>query len=827
MKTNTKPKSESLIRHSLLARTRITRALGASIGLLLAPIVGANAEPIAPVIVSPGRIYAASAGNDIWAIATNRTGTRAVMLDSYQENITVVNADREIVQTISHAEIGAVLQSAGIGVERSGGPAGLRAATAHPAGGWLVLIAGPGENCLIRLSEEFSMSVVARGFYSMARGDEGGSFPRVAVAGPIGEERILISVYGGVAVFTLDGTLEHGIALGSNIHGIAPEPGTKKFFAIRPNGEIISYPDFSDAAGTPALVAQIPAVNAQDLAFNTGWRTNATSPELVALGESRVFRVTLDGQQMSETGLGGGHVGVSPFQHALWLAADESGVIDSSNHAPTLPESVTTTLTRPFGPILIDALPVAVDQDLDSTHVTATSEVHGGSVKLVNGNPEFSPDPYFSGTRSFVVGIADDFGGESTMRVIIQPPLSNAAPVVGTERLEYAPEARDIDLSSRIVDRDGDTARITKLLTQSNATAEIVGSTILRVTSSWSQSGTLEYEVCDIFGSTSIGRVEIAASSRVVAGRFEGIALSAGATDVKSGRVVVTLGTGGRLSGNLLWQGLSLPFAGMIDGGGHAAIRLRGGKITLAIELEFTPAALLKVTVNDRGTEAVGIMQSAELMPSNPNPFEGYMTSSLKQDEAHGFTTIRIQRSGRAILIGRLPEGAPFACSASIREDGTAELLAAIRGRRVLTGRVSFSADTQTAAVTNADGSLYLSGVSTAIGVRGATWTKTKNREALAVDVASPNIRVRFSGAGLQAPIDLAATMTPRGVTFIGNPKARLAVDLTNGLFRGNVSFSGRPARILGAFTKRDNSGIGLWNLSVPGSVEIYPASTP
>ena len=822
MKTNSKPKSESVIRHSLLARTRITRALGAGIGLLLAALVSAYADPIAPVVVSPGRIFVTPAGHDLWAIATNRTGTRAVMLDSYQERITVVNADREIVQTISYTEIGAVLQSAGIGVERSGGPAGLRAATAHPAGGWLILIAGPGENCLIRLSEEFTMSVVARGFYSMARGDETGSFPRVAVAGQIGEERILISVYGGVAVFTLDGTLEHGIALGSNIHGIAPEPGTKKFFAIRPNGEIISYADFSDAAGSPEVVAQIPAVNAQDLAFNTGWRTNATSPELVAVGESRVYRVTLDGQT-SDTGLGGGHVGVSPFQHALWLAADESGVIDSSNHAPTLPESITTMLTRPFGPILIDALTVAVDEDLDSTHVTSTTEIRGGSVNLVNRNPEFSPDPYFSGERSFVVRIADDFGGESTMLVVIQPPVSNAAPVVETERLEYAPEARDIDLSSRIVDADGDASRITKLLTQSNATAEIVDSTTLRVTSSWSQSGVVEYEVSDIFGSTSTGRIEVAASSRVVAGRFEGIALSAGATDVKSGRVVVTVGTGGRLTGNLLWQGLSLPFTGMIDGGGHAAIRLRGGKITLAIELEFTPAALLKVTVNDRGTEAVGVLRSAELMTANPSPLEGYLTAVLTQDVAYGFSTIRIKKNGRAILAGRLPNGAPFSCSALVRADGTSEFLAAISGRRAMTGTISFTPDTR-AAGTNADGALLLSGISTQIEVRGSTWSKPNREAALTVNAGSPNIHIRFSGAGLQAPVDLPATMSARSVTFIGNSsKAKLTVDGMTGLFRGSVSLSGRPARLLGILSKRDNAGFGLWNMAMPGSVEIRP----
>jgi len=231
-------------------------------------------------------------GHDAWSAAA---GPRLIIVpDHYAEVLHVFAPDGTWLGGISSAAIGDVLEAAGISVERSGGPAGLRDAVVLPDGTIAVLIAGPGQDVILKVADDLSLTVLATGFHASARGDDTGA-TRMAVGG--NPRRLVVSSQSpaGVVVFDVDGVLQHVIEMPQRPAGLAFLPGDNRLFVLNPDGSLVVHPDVGEPMGVPSSLAALP-VGGRDLAFADQWRV--AGPSLVAVGsDGNLYRIALaDGQ---------------------------------------------------------------------------------------------------------------------------------------------------------------------------------------------------------------------------------------------------------------------------------------------------------------------------------------------------------------------------------------------------------------------------------------------------------------------------------------------------------------------------------------------------
>jgi len=264
-------------------------------------------------------------GHDAWSAAA---GARLLVIpDHYAEVCHVYTPDGLPGEQISYTQIGDVLALHGIAVERSGGPAGLRDAAVLPDGDVAVLIAGPGQDAILKVAADSSLSLLATGFDSSARGDDTGHTRLAAGGNP--SRLVVSSLYPvGVAVFDLEGVFQHNLDLPQRPCGLAFAPRDTRLFVLYPDGAVVVHPDVHDPSGVPFPLAQLP-VNGRDLAFAADWRVN--QPALVAVGaDGNLYRVALDdgGVTMIE-GEGLTHVvGLDLRGQVAVLAQDESALLD-------------------------------------------------------------------------------------------------------------------------------------------------------------------------------------------------------------------------------------------------------------------------------------------------------------------------------------------------------------------------------------------------------------------------------------------------------------------------------------------------------------------
>jgi hypothetical protein len=233
-------------------------------------------------------------GHDWWSIAIDRD--TILIPDGFQEQLVVFDDFRRSIGIVSREAIQAALDQAPFCapfVERSPGPAGVRDAVVHPDGDWIVLIAGPGKDVLLRVHSDLTLAVQSCNFgEAMSCGDEIGNFPRIAVGGS--PAAILVTVNSpqlGIAVVGMDGVLIHTLPLGQSYHGIAVEPETNRLYLLRANGTVERYDDLYNKNLSPIPSVTLP-VPGRDLAYSTSWRT--TSPALIAVGgDGRVYAIDL------------------------------------------------------------------------------------------------------------------------------------------------------------------------------------------------------------------------------------------------------------------------------------------------------------------------------------------------------------------------------------------------------------------------------------------------------------------------------------------------------------------------------------------------------
>lgn len=270
-------------------------------------------------------------GNDAWSCAIS--GNTVIFPDGYQEVIHFYDSSGTYLGEVGNSAIGDALAAADVAVERSTGPAGLRDAATLPNGDFIVLVAGPGTDALLRVTTNRIVNVLASSFgEAMDRGDDISNFPRVAVGGT--NQSILVTVntpVQGVAVLGLDGVLSHVLVLGNEYHGLAVERGSNRLFLLRSDGQIQAYADFMVPGLTPSVVASLPfGISGRDLAYSVTWWTDR--PALLAAGsDGHLYRIPFDNpvvEDLTGTNLTGVW-GLDVSGSSGVLARDETGAFES------------------------------------------------------------------------------------------------------------------------------------------------------------------------------------------------------------------------------------------------------------------------------------------------------------------------------------------------------------------------------------------------------------------------------------------------------------------------------------------------------------------
>lgn len=179
-------------------------------------------------------------------------------------------------------------------MERSPGPPGVRDVAAHPNGGWVVLIAGPGKDVLLRVPPALNLSILSCNFGEASERGDDGLTGRIAIGGS--PPAILVTVNSpqrGIAVLGLNGALVHTLPLGQQYFGIANVPGTNRLYLLRADGVVERYEDLYNPTLAVTPFARLPqGVSGRDLAYNAVWRT--PSPNLMAVGsDGRVYAIDL------------------------------------------------------------------------------------------------------------------------------------------------------------------------------------------------------------------------------------------------------------------------------------------------------------------------------------------------------------------------------------------------------------------------------------------------------------------------------------------------------------------------------------------------------
>ncbi|MGH9838839.1 MAG: hypothetical protein ACREEM_08655 [Blastocatellia bacterium] len=361
-------------------------------------VAGVYQQPCQPCLGPNGQIGPLlGIGRDWWGIAIS--GRRILLPDGFQELLEIFDDCRRPIKTLAPHLMNAECGSVG----ESPGPAGVRDAAAHPDGGWVVLIAGPGKDRLLRVQSDLgTLSVLSCDFgEAMTRGDEVNNFPRIAIGGS--PTAILVTTTGGIAVVRMDGRLIHTIAPGRRYHGVTVATGTNRLYLLSEDGAIWRYENFYDAAGQPVLFTRLPgSVGGRDLGYNSAWRT--TSPNLIAVGTDenvyaidlptgRVERLTLDFLSCSAINFQSCVFAVDFEQSLAAFARDETAWLDDGNPIPVVsaasftPNIADKAIVAAFGAGLAASTQAATSLPLPTTLAGTTVRVNGRAAPLFFVSP--------------------------------------------------------------------------------------------------------------------------------------------------------------------------------------------------------------------------------------------------------------------------------------------------------------------------------------------------------------------------------------------------------------------------------------------------------
>ncbi|MEL7178143.1 MAG: Ig-like domain-containing protein, partial [Pseudomonadota bacterium] len=210
-----------------------------------------------------------------------------------------------------------------------------------------------------------------------------------------------------------------------------------------------------------------------------------------------------------------GFTGTDQFTYTV---TDENGATDTATVTVTVEEAPNTTDAvddseeyTPGQATLIDVLENDSDAEGDDQTITAVTQGLNGTVAIVDGQVEYTPNAGFTGTDQFTYTITDEDGATDTATVTVTAgDPANTTDAVDDTSTGDAGEVQTIDVLSNDSDAEGDDQTITAVTQGANGTVAIVdGQVTYTPDDGFIGEDTFTYTVTDEDGATDTATVTV------------------------------------------------------------------------------------------------------------------------------------------------------------------------------------------------------------------------------------------------------------------------------------------------------------------------------
>ncbi|AGL21292.1 Ig-like domain-containing protein [Actinoplanes sp. N902-109] len=193
-----------------------------------------------------------------------------------------------------------------------------------------------------------------------------------------------------------------------------------------------------------------------------------------------------------------------------YVVGDDKGGQDTTGVTVTiapLPVAAPDQSSTPAGaPVVLDVLA----NDSKTATLVSVSQPKHGTVKIVDGKVQYTPEPGYAGTDTFTYLVRDAAGNESTGQASVT--VANADPVAVLDRGAVAKNgSTDIDVLANDTDvNTGQKLTISTVGKPAHGTATIVDGKVRYVPDpGWTGTDTFTYVVSDGNGGTATGTVSV------------------------------------------------------------------------------------------------------------------------------------------------------------------------------------------------------------------------------------------------------------------------------------------------------------------------------
>jgi len=210
-----------------------------------------------------------------------------------------------------------------------------------------------------------------------------------------------------------------------------------------------------------------------------------------------------------------GFQGIDTFTYAV---SDGNGGSDHATVTVSVAEVNDAPIAQDDAVITDEGIPITIlsllndsDPDGDPLEIESVTSPGNGSVKIVDGELVYTPDPGFDGVDMFTYTVSDGRGGTSTATVFIAVVLVNDAPIAQDDSVPTIEgEGVTVPVLNNDSDPDGDPIAIIAVTQPTGGSVTIEGNDLLyEPDDGFIGTDTFEYTIADDSGSTSTATVTI------------------------------------------------------------------------------------------------------------------------------------------------------------------------------------------------------------------------------------------------------------------------------------------------------------------------------
>jgi hypothetical protein len=335
------------------------------------------------------------------------------------------------------------------------------------------------------------------------------------------------------------------------------------------------------------------------------------------------------------------------------------------------------------------------------------------------------------------------------------------------------------------------------------------------------------------------------APARFVVGRYSALISDELGSPTGFARFDVT--TSGAWTGFVRIGGQRWSVRGAFSSDGHAKVTLaRAGTVPLKLELLGVRGSL-QATIEGGGAALTFTAPHCPWSTAQPTPNAGRYTLLLDPvvdsptaelvPIGSGFAAMKISKDGRATVIGRMPDGVPFAGSSWLLADGMLPFDANMSAGAdaFAFGNLTFR---ESAPLSDVAGELdwqrlpgerpqYPQGFAVKLEVTGSRYTPPgRTAVPLAVGATGTTLLALRGGNLPNAPLERSVILRPGRSSIVEPPVTLFAIDAATGTFYGRFLHpaDGLSRTFRGAFLQKPNLGRGVFvGTSEAGAVTLTP----